>query len=79
MLLMPVIISVTFPMPPRSAPMFTVFAITSRAQAPHNTHREYWRRMTPASPSPVTMPRRAHIICTAVISGNEKSAVHKGA
>jgi hypothetical protein len=25
------------------------------------------------------MPRRAHIICTAVISGNENRAVHNGA
>ena len=59
--------------------MFTVFAITSRAQEPHKTHFEYRRRMTPASPSPVTMPSLAHINWTATISGNEKSAVHKGA
>ena len=43
MALMPVTISVTLPMPPRSAPILTVLATTSRAHAPHRTHFEYWR------------------------------------
>jgi hypothetical protein len=30
--------SVTFAIPPRSAPMLTVFAITNSAHAPHSTH-----------------------------------------
>jgi len=51
--------------------------MTSREHALHSTHRGYWRRITPASPSPATMPSRAHIICTATMSGNENSAVHK--
>lgn len=79
MLRTPLTISVTLPMPPRSAPMLTVFVMTSRMHALHNTHFEYRRRITPASPSPVTMPSRAHIICTATISGNENKAVHRGA
>ena len=33
-------------------------------------------RNAAASPSPVTMPIRAHIICTAHISGKVSSAVH---
>src|SRR5580765_4182930 len=35
--------------------------------------------MTPARPRPVTSPRRAHINWTAVINGNENSAVQSGA
>ena len=30
----------------------------------------------PAKPCPVTLPMRAHIICTAAISGHVSSAVH---
>ena len=59
--------------------MLTVFAVTNRPQADHNTHREYWDRITPANPCPVTMPSRAHMICTADISGKENNAVHRGA
>src|SRR5579862_977155 len=66
-------------MPPRSAAMLTTLAITSSAQALHRTQRGYRTRITPASPSPVTMPRRAHMICMAAINGNEKIAVHRGA
>ena len=65
-------------MPPRSAAMFTMLAMTSSEQAPQRTHRGYRARITPASPRPVTIPRRAHIICTAAINGNEKRAVHSG-
>jgi hypothetical protein len=32
--------------------------------------------MTAASPSPETMPRRAHINCTPAIKGNDTRAVH---
>src|SRR5271165_5229529 len=53
---------VTLAMPPRSAPMLTTFATTSKTQAPHRTQRGEWRRTTPARPSPVTRPSRAHMI-----------------
>src|SRR5438477_12274004 len=66
-------------MPLRSAAMLIVFAMTSNAQADHSTHGGYRLRMTPARPKPVTRPRRAHINCTAAISGNENRAVQSGA
>src|SRR6266446_2812061 len=66
-------------MPPRSAPMLTTFATINNEHAPHKTHVGYLRRMTPARPSPVTIPSRAHMSCTEAIKGNENSAVHKGA
>ena len=58
--------------------MLTTFATIKSEQAPHKTQREYLRRMTPARPNPVTIPRRAHINCTEAINGNEKMAVHSG-
>src|SRR5438128_2343372 len=62
--------------PSRSAAMLIVLAIPSRAHANHVTQSGYRRRMTPASPSPVTRPSRAHISWIAAIKGNEKNAVH---
>src|SRR6187399_1094082 len=66
-------------MPPRSAAMLITFAMTSRAQAPQSTHREYRLRITLARPRPVTSPSRAHMSCAAVIRGNENRAVQSGA
>src|SRR5882672_2923331 len=66
-------------MPPRSAPILTTLATTRRPHAPHRTHLGYRSRTTPANPRPVTIPSRAHIICTALIRGNENSAVQRGA
>jgi hypothetical protein len=77
--LMPVTIPVASAMPPRSAPIFTTFATIKSEHAPHSTQRGYVRRKTPARPRPVTIPSRAHIICTAAIKGKEKSAVQSGA
>src|SRR6266853_906332 len=76
---MPVTIWVASAIPPRSAPMLNTFATISNPQAGHSTHGEYLVRITPARPRPVTMPRRAHINCTAAINGKEKSAVHNPA
>src|ERR1017187_5696366 len=64
-------------MPPRSAPMLNTFATISSRHAGHSTHREYRNRMAPPSPRPVTIPSRAHISCTAAISGKETRAVHR--
>src|ERR1051325_7588970 len=77
--LTPVIIFVTSAIPPRSAPMLKTFATIRRKQALHNIQRGQVRRKTPARPRPVTIPKRAHIIWTADIRGNEKRAVHNGA
>jgi hypothetical protein len=73
-----VIISVASAMPPRSAPMLKTFATINRKHAPHSTQRGYARRRTPASPRPVTIPSRAHMSCTAAISGKENRAVQSG-
>ena len=75
----PMTIFVASAIPPRSAAMLITFATISSAHATSSAQRGYLRRMTPARPRPVTMPRRAHINCTDAINGNENSAVHNGA
>src|ERR1039458_9692053 len=64
-------------MPPRSAPILNTLATISSRHAGHSTHRGYRNRMAPPSPRPVTIPSRAHISCTAAISGKETRAVHR--
>ncbi|MEI9998316.1 MAG: hypothetical protein WDO13_03685 [Verrucomicrobiota bacterium] len=63
-------------MPERSALMLIVFAATSASTAATSTPRGTLRRSAPARPRPETIPTRAHIICTAAISGQVSSAVH---
>jgi hypothetical protein len=74
--LIPLSISPASAMPLRSAAMLIVLAMSSAAEAA--TTRGFGKRLhnAPASPSPVTMPMRAHIICTAAISGQVSQAVH---
>jgi hypothetical protein len=57
--------------------MLMVFA-TSRADAAA-TRRGLgnFRRRAPASPRPVTIPMRAHVICTAAIRGHVRKAVQR--
>ena len=43
-----------------------------------DTHRGIRWRILAASPRPVTMPSRPHIIWTAIIRGSESSAVQRG-
>ncbi len=64
-------------MPPRSAPILNTLATISSRQAGHSTHREYRNRIAPPSPRPVTIPNRAHISCTAAISGKVTRAVQR--
>ena len=58
--------------------VLNTFATINRRHAPHSTQRGYDRRRTPASPRPVTNPSRAHMSCTAAISGKENNAVQSG-
>src|SRR5450755_4508709 len=64
-------------MPARSAAMLIVFA-ASRARTTARSSQLGNRRLKfPAKPCPVTIPIRAHIICTAAISGHVRSAVQR--
>ncbi len=58
--------------------MLITFATINSKQEPQRTHRGNRSRTSPASPRPVTMASRPHIICTATISGKESRAVHSG-
>ena len=75
----PVSSSAASAMPDRSAPTLIVFATNSATAAMNSTGRGNLFRSAPAMPWPVTMPIRAHIVCTAIISGQVKSAVHRSA
>lgn len=55
--------------------MLMVFAAKSANAATTITGLGNFFRNTPARPRPVTMPMRAHIICTAPMSGQVRSAV----
>ena len=55
--------------------MLIAFARKSAIAIAASTHAgNFWRKAV-ASPAPVTIPIRAHIICTAHISGKVSSAV----
>ena len=62
--------------PDRSAPTFIVLAMRSAKTNTTQIQRGIFRRRPLANPSPVTMPIRAHIICTAPISGHVTTEVH---
>ena len=61
---------------PMSAPMLKTFAATTSVTEPISTQRGNLARISLASPSPDTSPRRAAVSCTAAASGSETSAVH---
>src|ERR1043165_705109 len=56
-------------MPARSAPMLMVLARKSASAASRSTGRGSFIANAPTRPRPVCMPTRAHIICTACMSG----------
>ena len=62
--------------PARSAAMLIVFAIKRATTTASSNHLGNRCLRFPARPRPVTLPMRAHIICTAAISGHVSSAVH---
>jgi hypothetical protein len=64
-------------MPERSAPTLRVLAANSAMQAMINKRRGTFLRSDATSPRPVTMPMRAHMICTAAISGQVSRAVQR--
>lgn len=61
--------------PERSAPILMVFAHSSETENATTSHRGYFFRNAAPSPCPVTMPIRAHMNCTAPISGHVMNAV----
>src|SRR5450755_2047906 len=75
--LIPDSISAASAIPARSAAMLIVLAaIRARTKAPRSQLGN--RRLKfPARPCPVTIPIRAHIICTAAINGHVRSAVQR--
>jgi hypothetical protein len=62
-------------MPARSAAMLIVFAVSRAITKASNSHLENRCLKFPTKPCPVTLPMRAHIICTAAMSGQVMSAV----
>ena len=62
-------------MPARSAAILIVLAIKRAMTTASNSHLGNRCLRFPARPCPVTLPMRAHIICTAAISGHVRSAV----
>jgi hypothetical protein len=57
--------------------MLIVFAISNANEMPATTQRGNFLRNAPARPMPVTMPMRAHIICTQPIKGHVIHADHR--
>ena len=64
-------------MPERSDAMLIVLAISNASAISATTQRGNFSRNAPASPVPVTMPTRAHIICTQPINGQVNHAAHR--
>ena len=64
-------------MPARSAAMLIVFAVKRAMTNASKSHFGNRCLKFPARPCPVTLPMRAHIICTAAISGQVSSAVQR--
>ena len=77
--LTPQSISAASAMPARSAPTLIVLAAKSAKVTMRISHRGKRLRNVSASPRPVTIPIRAHIICTAAISGQVSGAVQSNA
>jgi hypothetical protein len=63
--------------PDRSAPTLIVLAPASAMTKAMQTQRGIFWRSPLASPSPVTIPMRAHIICTAAMRGQVTSDVQR--
>ena len=61
----------------RSAPTVIVFAINNAIASAATSGRGNFSPSARASPWPVTMPMRAHIIWIAAMSGQVMKAVHK--
>ncbi len=59
--------------------MLNVFATNSVVAIVMSAGRGIFVRSAAASPLPVTMPMRAHIDCTAAISGHVTTAVQRSA
>ena len=57
--------------------MLIVFAAKSARQAATRAHLGNFLRSAPASPIPLTIPMRAHIIWTAAIRGHVNHAVQR--
>ncbi len=66
----------TSAMPERSAPMLIVLALKSASATRISRDRGIFLRRAAASPMPVVIPMRAHIICTAPMRGKVSIAVH---
>ena len=64
-------------MPAKSAPMLIVLAVKRAITNASNSHFGNRCLKFAANPCPVTLPMRAHIICTAAISGHVSSAVQR--
>lgn len=62
-------------MPERSAPTLIVFAMSNATATRPMSGLGNFSRSAPASPLPVTMPIRAHIIWTGAMSGQVMKAV----
>src|ERR1035438_5083585 len=75
--LIPDNIAVASAIPARSAAMLIVFAVSSAMTKASKSHFGNRCLKFPARPCPVTLPIRAHIICTAAISGHVSSAVQR--
>jgi hypothetical protein len=58
----------------RSAPTLNVLAQKSAAAATNSTDRGSLRRNALIRPPPVTIPTRAHMLCTAAMSGQVSGA-----
>src|SRR5580700_3376209 len=74
--LMPDSMEAASAMPARSAAMLIVLAIKSAKTTVSNIHLGKRCLKFAARPCPVTLPMRAHIICTAAINGHVRRAVH---
>src|SRR5579863_2454114 len=74
--LIPESIEAASAMPARSAAMLIVLAIKRAITTASSNHLGNRCLRFPARPRPVTLPMRAHIICTAAINGHVSSAVH---
>ena len=75
--LMPDSMEAASAMPARSAAMLIVFATSRAMTKASNSHFGNRCLKFAARPCPVTLPMRAHIICTAAISGHVSSAVQR--
>jgi len=62
-------------MPARSAPMLIVFAMSSATHAPSRSGLGNFSLSAAMRPLPVTMPMRAHIVCTDAMRGHKKTAI----